>query len=307
MQKSGKKNSLLTYGLRNWELYVMLIPCVIVLFIFNYLPIYGIVLAFKDYNPLLGIMGSKWVGGEHFQRLFQDPDFFTVVRNTLRISGLKILFGFPVPIILAVLMNEMRKMLFKRTVQTLIYLPHFISWVVIAGILFDILSVEHGTLNALLGLFHIGPIDFYSQDNWFIAAVIGSDIWKGAGWGTIIYFAALSNISPELYEAAEIDGANRWRKMLHITLPGIMPAVTICAIFSLSGIMYAGFDQIFNMYNPLVYDVADIIDTYVYRVGITSGKYGLATALGLFNSVIAFVLILAANKLIKKAGGVGIW
>lgn len=302
-----KANSMSRYLVGNWQLYIMLIPCVILLFVFNYLPIYGIVLAFKDYNPLLGFMGSQWVGLEHFQKLFEDPNFFIVVTNTIKISLLKILFGFPVPIVLALLMNEMRKMIFKRSVQTLIYLPHFISWVVIAGILFDILSVENGVINMALQFFGIETIDFYANDRWFIFTIIASDVWKSAGWGTIIYFAALSGISPELYEAAEMDGAKRWHKIKYITLPGIMPAVTICAIFSLSGIMYAGFDQVYNMYNPLVYDVADIIDTYVYRIGITSGKYGMATALGLFNSVIGFILIVVSNNLIKRAGGVGVW
>lgn len=302
----SKKRSFLLYLKDNWQLYIMILPALLLLFIFNYLPMYGITLAFKDYNPLKGILGSPGVGLKHFQTLFGDTDFLKVVFNTLRISFLRIVCGFPVPIILAILMNEIRSSFYKRSVQTIIYLPHFISWVIISGILINLLSSE-GPINSLLKMFNIGSINFFGNSGWFLGTVIVSDIWKNAGWGTIIYFAAISNINPELYEAATVDGANRWQRIKNITFPGLVPAVSITLIFSLSGVLSAGFDQIFNMYNELVYDVADIIDTYVFRIGITDGRYGIATALGLFNSLVSLLLIMGCNKLIKKLGGVGIW
>ncbi|MCQ6562317.1 ABC transporter permease [Paenibacillus mendelii] len=288
-------------------LYLMLLPGVIYLIIFSYAPMYGIVLAFKDFSIIKGIMNSPWVGMKHFEKLFADSYFQTVTWNTLKISLLRLLFGFPVPIILALMLNEVRKTAFKRTIQTVIYLPHFISWVIIAGILKVFLTTESGIVNQVIQLFGFEPIPFLTSNTYFVPMLIVSDILKEAGWGTIIYLAALAGVDPEQYEAAMIDGANRWKRLIYITLPGISVAISIMLILSLSGILNAGFDQIFNLYSPLVYESADIIDTYVFRIGLLSGKYSLATALGLFKSLIALILILITNKIAKALGGSGIW
>lgn len=288
-------------------LYLMLLPCVIYLIIFSYAPMYGIVLAFKDFNMLKGIINSPWVGFKHFEALFADSYFQTVTWNTLKISLMRLLFGFPVPIILALLLNEVRINKFKRTIQTIIYLPHFISWIIIAGILKVFLTTDGGIVNQVIMLFGFEPVPFLTSNTYFIPMLIVSDILKEAGWGTIIYLAALAGVDPEQYEAAMIDGANRWKRLIYITLPGISVAISIMLILSLSGILNAGFDQIFNLYSPLVYETADIIDTYVFRIGLLSGKYSLATALGLFKSIIALILILITNKMAKALGGSGIW
>lgn len=292
---------------KNWQIYLMFLPAAVLLFIFCYVPMYGIVLAFKEYSPVLGIMGSEWVGLEHFRTLFSDSYFLKVLLNTVRISLLKFAAGFPVPIILALLLNEVRHNAFKRTVQTLSYLPYFISWVVVSGILINICSIDGGVINRFIEWMGFGPVNFFGNGRAFLALLVISDIWKGAGWGTIIYFAAISGINPELYEAALIDGANRYRRIRHITLPSLVPAISINLIFSCSSLLSGGFDQIFNLYNPIVYDVADIIDTYIFRIGISDGNYGVSTALGLFNSVVSVVLILSVNKIIQKLGGEGIW
>ena len=304
MELRNKKSS---YLKSHYQLYLMALPALGLLFVFNYVPLYGILLAFKEYNPNLKIFGSPFVGFDHFKALFKDSYFFTVLGNTLKISSMRLVFGFPVPIFLALMLNEIRANWFKRVVQTVSYLPHFISWVIVSGILIDICSIEGGSINQIIELFGGQPIDFFGNSGAFLSMLIVSGIWKGAGWGTIIYFAAMSNINPELYEAAEIDGANRFQRIWFITMPGLAPAISINLIFACSGFMYAGFDQIFNLYNTVVYEAADIIDTYIYRIGVTDGNYGISTALGLFNSVISLILIIVANKAIKKAGGEGIW
>lgn len=293
--------------LNSWQLYLMFLPVAVLLLIFNYFPMYGVTLAFKDFNPRLGIFGSKWIGFEHFQTLFTDPYFLKVLWNTIRISLLKFAIGFPVPIILTLMLNEVKNAKFKRTVQTVSYLPYFISWVVVSGILINIFSIDGGQVNKLIQTLGGEQVNFFGDSNAFLTLLVISDIWKNAGWGTVIYFAAIANINPELYEAAMIDGANRFQRMRHITLPGMVPALSINLIFSCSSLLSAGFDQIFNLYNPVVYKVADIIDTYIFRIGISDGNYGISTALGLFNSVISVTLILVVNKVIKKLGGEGIW
>lgn len=293
--------------LQDWRLYVMFVPAAVLLFIFCYVPLYGIVLAFKEYNPMKGIVGSEFVGLQHFETIFNDPYFFKVLGNTVRLSLLNLVVGFPVPIILSLLLNEVKNKYFKRTIQTLSYLPHFISWVIVAGILINLLSVEDGVVNEIIKMFGGQPINFFGNNNNFVAMLVASGVWKGAGWGTIIYFAAISNISPDLYEAAMIDGAGRFRRMLAIVIPSLGPAVSINLIFSVSGLLSANFDQIFNLYNPTVYDKADVVNTYIFRIGISDGNYGVSTALGLFFSVISFVLILLTNKIINKIGGEGIW
>ena len=314
-----KKKSFIKDIKKDWMLYTMLIILVVSLFIFNYIPISGIQIAFKDYiiplgNRKGGIWGSPWAKNDlgqidllkNFKILFSDPKFWATLKNTLRISSLRIIFGFPVPIILVLLLNELTSEKYKKLVQGISYLPYFISWVIISNIFFDLTKTDSGFQLVLEGIFG-HQIKFFGDDNLFLLIIILTDIWKNAGWGTIIYFAALSNISPELYEAASIDGANRFQKMLYITLPGLIPAISINLIFALSGIIYGGFDQIYNMYNETVYGKGDILETYLFRSGLLGGDYSLGTALGLFNSIIGLALTLLANKIIKKLGGNGIW
>ena len=308
-----KRSSFKEYFKQNYLLYVLLLPLIVYLLIFSYYPMLGIQIAFKDWRIRGGIWGSPWATTDgaldllkHFKLLFGDSLFLGKFINTLRISTLKLLCGFCVPILLTVLLNEMLSTTCKRICQTVMYLPYFISWVIISGILFSI--TESGTafqtfLKAIFGK----EIYFFSDDDLFIVMVVLSDIWKNAGWGTIIYFAAMSGIAPELYEAATMDGAGRLKRIWYITLPGLMPAITINLIFSVSGLVYGGFDQIFNMYNTTVYGKGDILETYLYRIGIAGGSYDVATALGLFNSLLSLVLILAANFTVKKIGGEGIW
>lgn len=317
--KKKKDSFNLRYLRKNWQLYSMLAVMFVTLLVFNYWPMTGLQLAFKDWkipigNQAGGIWGSPWAtdaeGGldlfKHFRTLFTDPLIYPTFFNTLRISFLRLLIGFPMPIILALLLNEVPSGRFRKVVQSLSYLPYFISWVIIASILKDLTSTDSVLQGLLAGIFG-HQIDFFGNANLFIALLIISDIWKSAGWGTVIYFAALTGIDPGLYEAAMIDGANRWQRMRYITLPGILPAVSINLIFSLSGIVYGGFEQIYNLYNPLVYSKADILETYLFRNGILGGDYALGTAMGLFNSIIAFIMVLLANKLVKWIGGEGIW
>lgn len=307
------------YFSKHWQLYSMLLIMFITLLIFNYWPMTGLQLAFKDWripigNQAGGIWGSPWATDElgnldllkHFKTLFTNPKVYPTFFNTLRISLLRLVCGFPMPILLALFLNELTSDKFRKTVQSISYLPYFISWVIIANILKDLTASQSALQNLLSGLFG-HEVDFFGNGNLFIGLLIVSDIWKNVGWGTIIYFAALTGIGPELYEAGMVDGANRWQRMRYITLPGILPAVSINLIFSVSGIVYGGFDQIYNLYNPLVYDKADILETYLFRNGVIGGDYSLGTAMGLFNSVVAFILVILANKVIKKLGGDGIW
>lgn len=307
------------YFSKHWQLYSMLLIMFITLLIFNYWPMTGLQLAFKDWripigNQAGGIWGSPWATDElgnldllkHFKTLFTNPKVYPTFFNTLRISLLRLVCGFPMPILLALFLNELTSDKFRKTVQSISYLPYFISWVIIANILKDLTASQSALQNLLSGLFG-HEVDFFGNGNLFIVLLIISDIWKNVGWGTIIYFAALTGIGPELYEAGMVDGANRWQRMRYITLPGILPAVSINLIFSVSGIVYGGFDQIYNLYNPLVYDKADILETYLFRNGVIGGDYSLGTAMGLFNSVVAFILVILANKVIKKLGGEGIW
>ena len=295
-------------------LYLMLLPMVVYFLIFNYYPMLGLQIAFKDWNMRLGLWGSPWATDaegnlalfKHFQALFSDPNVMGKFWNTLRISSLKLLFGFPVPILMAILLNEMTSSKVRKVIQTISYLPYFISWVIIAGIIFSITRTGSPLQNMFVAM--TGKIvPFFGDANLFLVVVIVSDIWKNAGWGTVIYFAALTAIDMNLYEAAMVDGANRWQRTLHITFPGILPALSINLIFTVSGLVYGGFDQIYNLYNPLVYSTGDILETYIFRIGITDGLYDIAAAMGLFNSAIALVFTLGANYTVKAVGGDGIW
>jgi putative aldouronate transport system permease protein len=286
---------------KNRVFHLMLLPAVIFTLIFAYVPMLGIVIGFQDYKPWLGLFKSPWVGFDNFQYMFRRPDSLQVIANTLTIASFKIVAGLMAPFIFALLLNEVRKVAFKRVVQTFVYLPHFLSWVILGGILQDILSTNGGLVNRVLqALFNIEPIFFLGDNNWFVFTVITSNVWKEFGFGTIIFLAALSGVNPDLYEAAEIDGANRWKQTLHITIPTLMPIVVVLATLSLGNILNAGFDQIFNLYNPLVYAKGDIIDTFVYRTALLGGKMSFGTAVGMFKSFVALILISISYKLADK-------
>lgn len=284
-------------------LFWMLAPVLVWYAIFAYGPLYGIQLAFKDYRILDGIAGSPWAGLKHFEYMFNgSPDFLRVLRNTVVLSAYHIVFGFPAPIVFALLLNEIRLHAFKRILQTLSYLPHFLSWVILSGILFTILSPSQGVVNHVLQTVGLDPIYFLGDPRYFPFSLVVSGIWKEVGWGAIIYLAALTSIDPQQYEAAVIDGAGRWKQMIHITLPGLLPVIAIMFILRIGGILDAGFDQVLNLYTPSVYSVSDIIDTYVYRLGLTQMQFSLTAAVGLFKNVIAFALVLLTNYLVKRAG-----
>lgn len=289
-------------------IYVMLLPAVSAYLVFNYWPMYGVLIAFKDFMITKGVWGSPWVGLDNFRRVFETSDFWRVFFNTIYLNFLRMVWGFPAPIILALLLNELRKHYFKRIVQTIIYLPHFVSWVTIAGIVFSFLSIEEGLVNKIILNFGGTPHEFITNPDFFRPLVVITHLWKETGWGTIIYFAAICSIQAELYEASVIDGASRWQQVRYITIPGIAPTISILFIFSMGGLVSGGgFDQIFNLYNPLVYETADVIDTFVFRRGITEGNFELATAVGLFLSIINFAILMTTDKVAKKIGGVGIY
>ena len=286
----------------------MLLPVIVYFIIFKYIPMGGIVIAFKDFKLGLGVSGSEWVGLANFVDAFRTRFFIRAIRNTLIISVLKLCVGFPAPIILALLLNEVRHNGYKRVVQTISYLPHFLSWIIMAGILSQLLSPNNGAVNALLkSMGRKDPVPFLLDNTYFRGTVVISDVWKGVGWGSILYLAAISSIDPTLYEAAICDGATRPQRIRYITIPCIMPTITIMLILSLGGILDAGFDQLLNLYSSAVYETGDIIDTYVYRVGLVDWNYKLSTAIGLFKNVIGFMLVAGTNSVAKAISGTGIW
>lgn len=285
---------------RNWPLHLMLVPALLLVIIFQYVPMAGIVIAFQDFKPWKGLTGSEWVGLDNFRFLFKYPDIDQVIWNTLVIAFFKMAAGLVVPYLFAILLNEIRMMAFKRVTQTLVYLPHFMSWVILGGILLDILSPDGGLVNKLVTALGMKPIFFLGDNNWFRFTLIISDVWKEFGFGTIVFLAALAGINPALYEAAEVDGATRLKQTIHITMPALMPIAIVLGTLSIGNILNAGFDQVFNLYNPLVYEKGDIIDTFVYRLGILNGKMSFATTVGLFKSVVGIVLIATSYRLAYK-------
>ncbi|HIW32608.1 MAG TPA: ABC transporter permease subunit [Candidatus Paenibacillus intestinavium] len=287
---------------RTWPLHLMLLPAAIVTFIFAYLPMGGLVMAFQDFKPYDGLFGSKFVGLEHFRFMFEYPDSKEVIVNTIVISGLKIVFGLIVPFVFAMLLNEIRKVAFKRTVQTLVYLPHFISWVILGAILTDMLGSK-GIVNSTLNLLGVNSIPWLANGDWFRFTVVLSDVWQNFGFNTIVFLASLASVNPALYEAAEVDGATRWKQTIHITVPAMIPIAVVVGTLSLGNILNGGFDQIFNLYNSLVYDKGDIIDTFVYRTAILNGQYSFGTAVGLFKSAIGLILIVISYRLAYKVAG----
>ncbi|WP_051108706.1 ABC transporter permease [Paenibacillus daejeonensis] len=279
----------------------MVLPALVFLILFAYLPMGGLVMAFQDFKPWLGLTGSEWVGLDQFRYLFEREDSLQVIWNTLVIAVFKMVLNLLAPFGFAILLNEIRKQLLKRFVQTLVYLPHFLSWVILGGILTDLLSTEGGLVNRILtGVFGMEPIFFLGNGDWFRFTVIVSDVWKEFGFGTVVFLAALAGVNPALYEAAEVDGANRWKQTLHITIPAMLPIAIVVGTLALGNVLNAGFDQIFNLYNPLVYAKGDIIDTFVYRAAILNGEMGFGTAIGLFKSVISFVLVVMSYRMAYK-------
>lgn len=283
-------------------LLIMMIPAILFFIIFSYIPMYGVTLAFKDFKITEGILGSPWAGLKYFRQVFSDPYFYKTIRNTIVISLYKLLFGFPAPIVFALLINELVGHRYKRIVQTVSYLPHFMSWVVVGGIFSSLLSLD-GPVNSFLAAIGMDKIMFMGNKSVFRGVLVATDIWKGFGWGSILYLAAIAGVDQEMYEASRIDGANKFQNAWYITIPSILPVICINLILSLSGILNAGFDQIFNMYSAVVYEVADIIDTYVYRLGLANMQYSLSTAVGLFKSVVGLIFILAVNSIIRRLGG----
>jgi len=304
--KEQSRKILLKRVLSYREIYIMLIPAMLFYLIFCYGPMYGITLAFKDYWSSKGILGSPWVGFDNFRVIFKSQAFWKVFRNTLEINIGRLIFGFPMPIILALMLNELKSEHYKRTIQTIIYLPHFLSWVIIAGIIFALFSND-GLVNNIIVYLGFEKINFLANPKTFRPMVIISDIWKEMGWGTIIYLAAISGISPEMYEAAIVDGAGRWSKMFYITIPSILSTVSVLLIMRMGGLISGGFDQIFNLYNPAVYEVGDIIDTYVFRIGLSEGNFQIGTAIGLFLNVINAMMLFIANYFSKKISGNGLY
>ena len=292
---------------RDRQLVFMLIPVVIFFAVFSYYPLYGILIAFKDYSISKGILGSPWAGLRYFRQFFLSPYFGRLLRNTVLISVYSLLWGFPVPILFALLLNEFKDGKFKRLIQTVSYLPHFISLVVICGILIDIFSPQGGVVNALLYSLTGKRINFFGEPEWFRAMYVGSGVWQEFGWNSIIYLAAITGINPDLYEAARIDGAGRLRQIWHVTLPGIKPTILTLLILNLGNIMSVGYEKIILLYSPTTYETADVISTYVYRTGLLSQQYSYAGAVGLFNSVINIAILVLCNFAGKKLFGVGIW
>lgn len=304
-----KKHGLAFNIRKYWVLYLMFLPTVIILLIFNYIPMWGVTLAFKDYVPWYGFMGSKWVGWNNFRYIFSTPDFPRLIRNTLLINVYKIAWGFPAPIIFALLLNEVKVKKFKNPVQTISYLPYFISWIVISGIMYNLLNTNFGIVNNFLKAIGKEPVQWYIRADVWRSILVGTSMWKGVGYSSIIYLAAISGIDMMLYEAAVVDGASRWKQTLHITLPSIAPTISILFILGVGGIMYGDFGQIYALisYNSPLFPTTDVLDFFIYRVGMQSGKFSVGTALGLFQSAIGFVLVMSTNFIAKKIGGEGIW
>lgn len=293
--------------LKNVDLYLLLLPAVVYYFVFHYIPMGGLVIAFKDYNIFKGIWASDWAGLQYFREMVQVPEFGNMIRNTLVLNLLSLLVGFPAPIVLAVLLNEVTNRYFKRISQSLLYLPHFMSWVVLGGIVYNLLSPQYGFINSMLAYVKIKPIYFMIDEFWWVVVYILSDIWHGAGWGTIIYLAALTSIDPSLYEAAVVDGAGRWKKLIYITLPGLLPTIVILLIMNVGRLVSIGFEQPFALANAAVTNVAEVISTYTYNSGIKQGNFSIATAVGFLQATINLLLISGANYTARKLRGEGLW
>ncbi|WP_248930676.1 ABC transporter permease [Paenibacillus hamazuiensis] len=302
-----KKSLFVRDVIRDRWLYAILLPGFLYFVIFKYVPMAGLAMAFEDYKPHLGFMGSPWVGFKHFERFFTEPQFWELFRNTLLLAVYNLLFFFPIPIVLALMLNEVRNQVFKRFAQTLLYLPHFVSWVVAVGIFYILFTTEGGIVNEYIRQLGLEKIPFLLSEDWFRPMIIGQSIWKEAGWGTIIFLAALSGVDLQLYEAARMDGAGRWRQLWHITLPAIRSTVVILFILRLGSFLDTGFEHIFLMLNSMNREVGEVFDTYVYTKGLTQGQYSYSAAVGLFKSLVGLVLVLLSNWIAKKFGEEGVY
>ena len=302
-----KRKPFLQYARHHWWLYLMIVPGSIYFIIFKYIPIASLVIAFQDYNPWLGIMDSPFVGMKHFETFFMGNDFTRLLINTLSISLLNLIFYFPMPIIVALLLNEIKNYYYKSTIQTLIYIPYFISMVIVASITYTLLNVNDGAVNMIIKQITGNTIDFLSGKEYFRSIIVIQNIWKETGWGMIIFLAALAGVDVELYEAAKVDGAGRWKQMWHITLPAIRGTIVIMLILRVGSILNTGFEQIFLMSNSLNRSVAEVFDTYVYRLGVTNGQYSFSTAVGMFKGVVGCIMVLGTNWIAKKCGETGIY
>jgi len=292
---------------REWQLYAMLIPTILWLIIFLYKPMYGLQIAFKDYSVFRGVAASPWVWFEHFETLFTNDQFIRALKNTVVISFYSLLFGFPVPIILALMFNEVLHQTFKKTLQTVVYLPHFISSVIIAGIVITAFAPSAGIVNTVLGWFGVSSVYFLTKPEWFRPIFVGTTIWQEAGFQSIVYLAAIAGVSPTLYESAVVDGASRWQMIWKITIPSIMPTIIIMLIIRIGNMLEVSFEMIILLYQPATYETADVVNTFIYRQGIQGGQYDLAAAAGLFNAVVAFVLVMTANTISKRYSRTSLW
>lgn len=308
-KKNGKPHGRVTWRkalAKDWRLYTLVAVPLAYFVVFRYLPMAGNVIAFRRFQPGGSIFGEYWVGTRYIEQFINDPTFWKVFGNTVIIGGLTLLFSFPMPIILALLLNEVRSVKFKKFVQTTSYLPHFLSIVIIAGMVMQIVSMD-GVINQLVKAVGGTPVDFIQQASWFRPIYVSSDVWQTMGWGTILYLAALTQIDESLYEAAKIDGANRWRQTLNVTIPGIAPTIITLLILNIGSFLSVGFEKVLLLYNPLTYDTADVLSTYLYRVGLQSANFSYATAIGLFESLVGLTLILSANAISRRVAGASLW
>lgn len=300
-----KKDSLLIRFAKQWDIQLMVLPALALIFVFSYIPMYGILMAFQDFNIFKGMGESPWAGFKHFEMFFESPEFMTVMRNTIVISLLKFIIGFPAPILLALMLNEVRHMFFKRLVQTVSYLPHFLSWVIVSGFAISLLSTDNGSVNILLQKLNLieEPLNFLSIPEYFWTILVTTGVWKEIGFSSIVYLAAVAGVDPHMYEAADMDGASKFRQIFTITLPSIMPVVVIFMILAIGNLLTAGFEDILLLAkNPVLREVSDVIDTYVYRIGIENSRFSYATAVGLFKAVISVMLLTIANLIARKSG-----
>lgn len=305
--RTWRRGGLLRDLKRDKYLYLLALPGVLFFLIFKFVPMWGVVISFQNFSPFAGITGSEWVGFEHFERFFTNPDFMLLFRNTMAINLMNLVLFFPLPIVLSLLLNELRSVLYQRVIQSIVYMPHFLSWVIISGLTFLLFAKGEGLVNKMLEGLGFARIDFLTNPDTFWAMLTVQSIWKECGWGTILFLAAMASIDPGVYEAAKIDGAGRFRQMWHITLPAIRTVIITLLILRLGHMLDVGFEQVFLMYNGAVSQVAEVFDTYVYRVGIQQGEFSYSTAAGLFKSIVGLILVVIANWISKKMGEEGVY
>ncbi|GAK42965.1 ABC transporter permease subunit [Paenibacillus urinalis] len=306
-RKKWNQRSSLRSWTRNWELYLLFLPVLAYFIIFHYIPMYGVQIAFKDFIANKGIMGSPWVGFEHFERFFDSFYFWRIIKNTLGIGIYELVVGFPIPIILALMIHELRTGKFRKFVQTVTYMPHFLSTIVMVGMIMMFLSPASGLINVVITLFGGEPISFMTEPGWFKSIYVWSGVWQTMGWSSIIYIAALAGIDPQLHEAARVDGASRLRRIWHINLPGIAPTIIVLLILNMGSILGVGFEKVFLMQNDLNMESSDVISTNVYRSGILGAQYSFSAAVGLFNSVVNFIMLLTVNRIARKVSSSSLW